>query len=871
MENPIKYYSQIGQDKYYIENIVNHKRNGYFVDIGANNGINLSNTYVLEKNYDWKGLCVEVDDNLFEELKDNRVCNVVNECVYSISGEVKTLQVPLVNEIPEGNSMLIRIKDNPVSNNAFINQFREYRTYNKISKTLNDIFKENNVPEVIDYMSIDIEGADYDALLGLDFTKYRINFITIEWGGGTSRLDYLDKITKLLEKNRYKLHRINNWDAEFQLNINSFDVFDTLLARRTFYPTDIFSIIEKNFPYHNFKNIRCSVQSISNGTFDDIYEKFQNITGIDDNTKNLLKNFEIQTEIDNSYLITTNVNRVQDGDILISDMYLNDRQIIHILNSIGFDKKVKLYATPGGKYTGEIWKRLKNEYFLGIHLGDNIYSDINMAQKNGINAKHTDIHAWNKTELFFKDNNLFDLAVLIREFRHMNPYDKNTHEYNLYNDQVVYNIPILYLLCHVLRDILKKENRDTILFSTRDSCLIQSLFEFLFPKYKSLRLECSRIIYNYPNDEYKNYLRSIYNHDTCLIFDLHGSFNSGRELYKEIFGVYPRVHLASYQKTKGAPVYEGLTFNLCDSGVIEICNFDVVGPLIKLEKGTFIRAPINNYYLEDALVYKNTFENFIKFLSLKNFKYTGQDTEKLITFFAANNTFCYHIRSQPCKDNAIHYTLTQIADFFKSDKGSLIFHKHLYTLPYENILTPYYNKEINLLEIGLNSTCTDDIPSLNMWREYFGINAHIYGFDINPKFQKYNIMSNNIKVFIGDQSNPIDLQKCCENNYDIIIDDGSHYSSHQQISFKELWRCLKSGGIYVIENLHWQPYNDTGMKTRELFREWKNGNIINSEFITINETEIINKDIKSIDFYNSQSPFFEPEVLKDAFCVILKK
>jgi FkbM family methyltransferase len=160
MENPIKYYSQIGQDKYYIENIVNHKRNGYFIDIGANNGINLSNTYVLEKNYNWKGLCVEVDDNLFEELKKNRRCNVVNECVYSISGEVKTLQVPLVNEIPEGNSMLIRIKDNPVSNNAFINQFQEYRTYNKISKTLNDIFKENNVPETIDYMSIDIEGAE---------------------------------------------------------------------------------------------------------------------------------------------------------------------------------------------------------------------------------------------------------------------------------------------------------------------------------------------------------------------------------------------------------------------------------------------------------------------------------------------------------------------------------------------------------------------------------------------------------------------------------------------------------------------------------------------------------------------------------------
>lgn len=870
MENTIKYYSQIGQDKYYIENIVNHKRNGYFVDIGANNGINLSNTYVLEKNYDWNGLCVEVDDNLFEQLKQNRECNVVNECVYSISGEIKTLQVPLVNEIPEGNSMLIRIKDNPETTFAFVKQFQEYETYDKISKTLNDIFTENNVPEVIDYMSIDVGGIEYDAIVGLDFTKYKINFITIEWGSGSNRLDYLDKITKLLEKNRYKLHRINNWDAEFQLNINSFDVFDTLLARRTFYPTDIFDIIEKKFPYQDFKNIRCHAQNISNGTFDDIYDKFQNVTGIDDNTKNLLKNFEIQTEINNSYLISTNVNRVQDGDILISDMYLNDTQIMHILNSIDFDKKVKLYVSPDGKSTGEIWKMLKNEYFFGIHLGDNLHSDVNMAQKNGINAEHTSIHMWNNTELFFKDKNLMDLAVLLREFRHMNPYDKNSKEYQLYNDQACFNIPILYLLCHILKDILQKENRDTILFSTRDSCLIKPLFEYLFPEYKSLSLECSRMVYKYPNDEYKNYLKSIYNHDTCLIFDLHGSFSSGRELYKEIFGVYPRVHLASYQKTHGSSYYAGLTFNLCDIYSLESYNFDIVGVLTKLEKGTFIRAPINNYYLEDALIYKNTVKQFIDFLFLKKYKSLNESSnisENLLKLFVEKNNDSSSISSQNTINQSHHYNLTQIADYFKSDKGSLTFHKHLYTVIYETILMPYYNKEINLLEIGLGGIET---PSLNMWREYFGIKVNIYGFDIDPKFHNYK-NKNNIKIYIGDQSNLQDLEKCRENNYDIIIDDGSHDSGHQQISFKELWRCLKSGGVYIIEDLHWQPTKETGIKTKQLFREWKNSNIINSKFLSKDEADSIYKDIKNIDFYNSQSPFFEPEVLKDALCVILKK
>ena len=872
MQKVGRYYSQIGQDKYYIENIINHKMNGYFIDVGANNGINLSNTYVLEKDYSWEGLCIEVDDNLFTELKQNRNCKVVNECVYNTSGIVKTLQVPLVNEIPEGNNMLIRIKDNnPSSEMAFVKQFREFKTYDKISKTLNDIFVENNVPEIIDYMSIDIEGADYDALLGIDFNKYRINFITIEWGGGNHMLNYLDKITKLLEKNRYKLHRINNWDAEFILNVNSFDVFDTLLARRTLYPSGIFDIIEKKFPFQNFRNIRCQAENISNGTFDDIYDKFQNITGIDDNIKILLKNFEIEMEIDNSYLITTNVNRVQDGDILISDMYLNDTQIMHILRSIGFNKKVKLYASPGGKHTGKMWEKLNNEYFFGIHLGDNLHSDVNMAQKHGINAEHTSIHLWNNTELFFKDNNLMDFGVLLREFRHMNPYDKNTNEYNLYNDQAGINIPILYLLCHVLKDILQKENRNTILFSTRDSCIIKPLFEFLFPEFKSVNLQSSRIIYNFPNDEYKNYLKNIYNHDTCLIFDLHGSFNSGRELYKEIFGVYPRVHLASYQTNNSAPVYEGLTYSTTNNSQLELYNSDIVGPLIKLEKGIFIRAPINNYYLEDAIIYKDVNQKFIRFLSSKKYNHINiKNTQNLFESIVKSSKYYRNIRLQSNIDVNSHHTLTELADHFKTDKGSLTFHKHLYTLTYETILMPYYNQEINLLEIGLNSMGSDDIPSLKLWREYFGIKAHIYGFDINQKFQKHNGV-NNIKIYTGDQSNLTDLEKCCENNYDIIIDDGSHYSSHQQISFKELWKSIKSGGVYVIENLHWQPSNDTGMKTKELFREWKNSNIINSNFISKDEANAIYKDIKSIDFYNSQSTFFDPKVLKDAICVIFKK
>lgn len=213
----ITYYSQIAQDKYFIEGINKGKKNGYFVDIGANDGISFSNTYALEKYFDWKGLCVELDDATFTKLQKNRNCICVKECVFNESGLEKEIEVPLAKEIPEGNHMLIRLKDLPLYENGkycyFPEQFKEIATYKKVTKTLTEIFKENNVPSVIDYMSVDIEGSDLAALQGLDFSTYKIHFLTIEWGGGSH--SYLDEIKTLLEKNGYKLHRINNWDAEF--------------------------------------------------------------------------------------------------------------------------------------------------------------------------------------------------------------------------------------------------------------------------------------------------------------------------------------------------------------------------------------------------------------------------------------------------------------------------------------------------------------------------------------------------------------------------------------------------------------------------------------------------------------------------------
>ena len=81
------FYSQAGQDQWILEK-TNSKRRGYFVDIGAYDGINYSNTLYLEKNLNWSGICIEPDVKTYESLIINRNCICENLAVNGFKGKV---------------------------------------------------------------------------------------------------------------------------------------------------------------------------------------------------------------------------------------------------------------------------------------------------------------------------------------------------------------------------------------------------------------------------------------------------------------------------------------------------------------------------------------------------------------------------------------------------------------------------------------------------------------------------------------------------------------------------------------------------------------------------------------------------------------
>lgn len=116
---------------------------------------------------------------------------------------------------------------------------------------------------------------------------------------------------------------------------------------------------------------------------------------------------------------------------------------------------------------------------------------------------------------------------------------------------------------------------------------------------------------------------------------------------------------------------------------------------------------------------------------------------------------------------------------------------------YEQIFAVHRGQPVRMLEIGV-----DRGGSLDLWREYFGERAVIFGVDVDPVCAQRVDPPNQVRI--GSQADPAFLLGVVQEmgGVDIVLDDGSHVASHQRTSFRTLWPRLAYGGVYVIEDLH---------------------------------------------------------------------
>ncbi|WP_370230825.1 FkbM family methyltransferase [Cognatishimia sp.] len=163
--------SQFGQDVFAL---MEHrfKRNGFFVEFGATNGIDISNTYMLERDFGWTGILAEPGRVWHDALHKNRTAKISTDCVWARSGE--TLEF-LESSEPELSTIMEHY--NSDGRNRLK---RKQDTYQVQTISLNDLLSQNDAPHHIDYLSIDTEGSELEILSELDFEKYSFGVITCE-------------------------------------------------------------------------------------------------------------------------------------------------------------------------------------------------------------------------------------------------------------------------------------------------------------------------------------------------------------------------------------------------------------------------------------------------------------------------------------------------------------------------------------------------------------------------------------------------------------------------------------------------------------------------------------------------------------------
>lgn len=142
--------------------------------------------------------------------------------------------------------------------------------------------------------------------------------------------------------------------------------------------------------------------------------------------------------------------------------------------------------------------------------------------------------------------------------------------------------------------------------------------------------------------------------------------------------------------------------------------------------------------------------------------------------------------------------------FYSNDKRKIHKFAHYFDI-YERHFARFRGKEITIVEIGV-----DGGGSLQMWKHYFGDKAKIIGIDIEDCT---HVEEDQISIMVGDQGNLDFLREVksrVSSKIDILIDDGSHRSPDQTLTFEMLFPCLSADGVYLCEDLQTAYHKNFG-------------------------------------------------------------
>jgi len=194
----IEYMNKVTfNDRWIVEEVFKGMRNGFYVEVGAGDGMAGSCTYVLEKELGWTGILVEPLLSSFQKLKEIRKNS---KCINNgLSSSPEVLKYYHFDDWGGYNGF------------PSLNKFGEEQWWKKVNDnvkgavaqeqqiecvTLSSVLMDNDAPEIIDYLCLDIEGAELEVMKDFPFHKYKFKTISIEFSP--------QPLTDILIKNGYR-------------------------------------------------------------------------------------------------------------------------------------------------------------------------------------------------------------------------------------------------------------------------------------------------------------------------------------------------------------------------------------------------------------------------------------------------------------------------------------------------------------------------------------------------------------------------------------------------------------------------------------------------------------------------------------------
>lgn len=184
------------------------KRNGFFVEFGATNGLKNSNSWLLEKKFGWNGILAEPNPIWHSDLAANRAASIEHRCVSSSSGAMVSF-ITTDESDPELSSIADFSQGDHFS--GVRSQGRQIQVE---TISLDDLLETYSAPPVVDYLSIDTEGSELDILSACSFSR-EFQLISVENNPKTEAA-----IQRLLEAKGYKrvFEQFSQWDGWYVSN-----------------------------------------------------------------------------------------------------------------------------------------------------------------------------------------------------------------------------------------------------------------------------------------------------------------------------------------------------------------------------------------------------------------------------------------------------------------------------------------------------------------------------------------------------------------------------------------------------------------------------------------------------------------------------